>query len=135
MGSTTFLLPTPVPPPAAAVLDRACFAGGFDQTPRPPPGQGRNNKLTGSKETNERSYLLVPWPVGDAGAVVTTTATILERREPYRLLVELARGKLGQVRNQAADWRDLGLRIPAAFDRDLTAVTRVFGVEVLTDSP
>src|SRR5688572_19386359 len=121
MGSTTFLLPTPVPPPAVAVLDRVCFAGGFDQTPTPTRVKVRGNKLTVSKETNESGYLLVPWPVGDAGAVVTTTATILERREPYRLLVELARGKLGQVRNQAAEWRDLGLTIPDTFDHDLTA--------------
>jgi hypothetical protein len=91
--------------------------------------------LTVSKETHESGYLLVPWPVGETGAVVTTTATILERREPYRLLVELTRGKLGQVRNQAAEWRDLGLRVPGTFDHDLAAATRAFGSALQTASP
>jgi hypothetical protein len=130
MGSTSFLLPTPVPPAAAAVLDRACFAGGFDQTPMPTRVKLRGNKLTLSKGTSESGYLLVPWPIGDGGAIVTTTATILERWEQYSLTVELARGKLGQVRGQAAEWRELGLRIPDEFDSELVAATHLFAAAV-----
>ena len=39
--------------------------------------------------------------------MLTSTATLRSREEPYRLLVELARGKLNQVRNQLTEWVDV----------------------------
>ena len=38
---------------------------------------------------------------------------------PYNLAVELARGKLNDLRNQLADWRQMGLRTPADLDATL----------------
>src|SRR6516164_2609653 len=55
----------------------------------------------------------------------------MEGSEPYPLLVELACGKLNQVRTQAADWQQLGLQTPPEFDRELDEITRVFGRAVL----
>src|SRR3954466_15947010 len=115
MGSMTFLLPNPVPPPAAAAVRRACFAGGYDQTPVPTRVDVQGNRLVVSRALSESGFLLVPWPVDSLSPFVTTTATLRERPEPYSLLVELARGKLNQVRMQAAEWGDFGLRTPPDF--------------------
>lgn len=131
MGSTTFLLPNPVPPAAESLLRLASLAGGYDQTPTPTAVRVEADRLVLTRESSESGYLVVPWPVGAGGAVVTTSATIRERPEPYRLLTELARGKLNQVRTQLGEWRDIGLQTPGDFDADLTELTRLFGQAVL----
>lgn len=131
MGSMTFLLPNPVSPAAEAAVRRACFAGGYDQTPVPTRVEIDGPRLVVSRGISESGYLLVPWPVEPIGSYVTTTATLRERPEAYSLLVELARGKLNQVRTQSADWGDLGLRTPPEFDRALEEATRLFGTAVL----
>jgi len=130
MGSMSFLLPNPVPPAAVPLLRLACFAGGYDQTPVPTTVVVENGRLVATRGTDESGYLLVPWPVGPAGAFVTTTSTLRERAEPYALVVELARGKLNQVRTQTAEWRDIGLQTPADYDRDLADAVRMFGTAV-----
>ncbi len=41
------------------------------------------------------------------------SATLMERLAPYHLPLELARGKINQVRGQAADWIMGGLMMPS----------------------
>ncbi|MDB5306633.1 MAG: hypothetical protein JWO38_835 [Gemmataceae bacterium] len=131
MGSMTFLLPNPIPPAAEALLRQACFAGGYDQTPVPTTAAVVDGRLVVSRGPNESGYLFLPWPVGPVGAMVTTTSTLRERPEPYNLLLELARGKLNQIRGQTADWREIGLQTTPEFDREVEEVTRLFGTAVL----
>jgi hypothetical protein len=90
-----------------------------------------NGRLIVTRGPNESGYLLLPWPVGGTGPVVTTTATLRERPEPYSLLVELARGKLNQVRIQTAEWQDIGLQTSPDYDQELDDTTRLFGTAVL----
>jgi hypothetical protein len=135
MGSTTFLLPNPVPPAAESLLRLACLAGGYDQAPAPARVELADGRLVLTRETGESGFLLVPWPVGAGGAVVTTSATLRERAEPYQFLLELARGKLNQVRTQTGEWKEIGLVTPAAFDADLDALTRQFGRAALAADP
>src|SRR5262249_51197030 len=71
---------------------------------------------------------------GQHGALVTTTSTLRETDEPYRLVVELARGKLNQVRTQAADWQNIGLRPPDGFEESLAEATRLFGKSLFAPS-
>lgn len=131
MGSMTFLLPNPVPPAAEALLRQACFAGGYDQTPSPTQVQIAGDRLVVSRGSNESAYLFLPWPVGANGVMVTATSTLRERAEPYNLLLELARGKLNQVRIQTAEWQEIGLATPADYDRELRETSRRFGEAVL----
>ena len=79
MGSMSFLLPNPLPPGADEAVRRACFAGGYDQTPVPTRVEFRGNRLVVSRTLSESGYLLVPWPVEPFGSFVTTTATLRER--------------------------------------------------------
>ncbi|MBN9118526.1 MAG: hypothetical protein J0I06_05095 [Planctomycetes bacterium] len=138
MGSMTFLLPNPVPAAAAATLADACVAsavGYSDQSPVPTRTRVGADRLVLTREQNESGYLVVPWPVEPFGTVVVSSTTLRERDEPYRLVVELARGKLNQVRAQTAEWQSIGLRTGPDFDLALTAATRLFGRAALAPAP
>jgi len=50
------------------------------------------------------------------GEVALSTAWLMERERPYHLEVELARGKLNQVRGQMFEWLQIGLEVPAALE-------------------
>lgn len=131
MGSLSFLLPDPVPAAAASTLRAARFAYGFEQTVDAAAVELRADRLVLTSSLDESGYLLLPWPVGPFGTLVVASSTLRERAEPYRLMVELARGKLNQIRTQSADWQAIGLVTPPEFDRTLAETTRLFGRAVL----
>lgn len=75
-----------------------------------------DGNIVGCRRTSsESSKFHVAWPVSGFGRPVIATASLPEREEPYLLPVELARGKIVQVRNQASQWELSGMRIPAGF--------------------
>jgi hypothetical protein len=75
-----------------------------------------SNNVVGCRRTSSESAKFhVAWPVKDFGLLMIPTASLIEREEPYLLPVELARGKIVQVRNQMAQWELSGLKIPAEF--------------------
>lgn len=138
MGSMTFLLPNPLPGPATATLGDACVAstvGYYDQSPVPTRVQIGPDCIVLTRDQNESGYLIIPWPVEPFGTIVVSTTTLRERDEPYRLVVELARGKLNQVRTQTAEWQTIGLRTGPDFDLALAEVTRQFGRAALAPTP
>lgn len=67
------------------------------------------------RASSESAKFHVVWPVKNFGRIVIPTASLPEREEPYLLAVELARGKIVQVRNQSAQWELAGLKIPPEF--------------------
>lgn len=137
MGSMSFLLPNPLPSAAAATLTDACVASTvsyYDQSPVPTQVNVDGDRLTLTRTQNESGYLVVPWPVEPFGTLVVSSSTLRERAEPYRLLVELARGKLNQVRGQAAEWQGIGLHTQPDFDLALTETTRLFGRALMTEN-
>ena len=89
---------------------RKAFITGLDRTPERLLVELRQGMLICQRESPESGRLSVPWPVEGFGAPIVATATLAERAEPYDLAVELARGKLNDLRNQAADWTQMGLR-------------------------
>jgi hypothetical protein len=138
MGSMTFLLPNPLPGAAAATLADACVAstvGYYDQSPVPTRVQIGNDCLILTREQNESGYLIIPWSVEPFGTIVVSSTTLRERAEPYRLVVELARGKLNQVREQTAEWQSIGLKTGSDFDLALVEATRMFGLSALAPTP
>src|SRR5436305_14686683 len=86
------------------------------------------------RSIDESGWLVAPWPVGGVGHVMGTTATLMERSRPYNLLVELARGKINQMRCQAADWRMGGLQISPELQQTIHAATLTFGRAVTSVS-
>ena len=67
------------------------------------------------RTTSESCKFHVAFPVRDFGRPFVNTASLPEREQPYLLVVELARGKIVQIRNQASAWELAGMQIPAAF--------------------
>ncbi|HEY2783490.1 MAG TPA: endo-1,4-beta-xylanase [Fimbriiglobus sp.] len=127
MGQLSFFIPSNAPPEAVAGLSRAHLAGGYDQAPMPGSVTVADNVLTLSSPDFESGYVAVPWPVDGFGLMVTTTATLRGRSEPYHLTVEMARGKINQVRNQTTEWIDIGLQPGPGFIEKLNLVTKRFG--------
>jgi hypothetical protein len=83
--------------------------------------------IVGCRRTSSESAKFhVAWRVKDFGYLVIPTASLSEREQPYLLAVELARGKIVQVRNQAAQWELSGLKIPAEFNVHHRAAHRAF---------
>ncbi len=75
-------------------------------------------RLTVRRDVDESGALVVPWDVEGTGRVMGTTATLIEQALPYQFRLELARGKVNQIRCQAADWQAGGLHLPAGlFDQ------------------
>jgi hypothetical protein len=83
-----------------------------------------------SRSVDESGWLVAPWEIDGIGRVMGTTATLMERARPYTLLVELARGKVNQMRSQAADWRMGGLQINPTLQQAIDAATMAFGKAV-----
>ena len=57
----------------------------------------------------------ISWPVKGFGSPMICTSSLRETETPYLLPLELARGKISQVRNQLSDWQIAGLQVPEEF--------------------
>jgi hypothetical protein len=120
MGIMSFLLPADLEPETIRELERACISGGPDSMPWPTQVKVQPGLLTARRAVDESGSLVVPWSIDGAGRLLSTTATLIEREQPYQFLVELARGKVHQLRTQSAEWQAGGLQMPA----DLTQKIR-----------
>lgn len=127
MGSMTFLLPSGLGPEQLRELERAAIAGGPDNMPWPGKVQLEPDRLVLRRDVDESGYLLAPWTVDGMGQIVVSSGTLMERAAPYRLALELARGKTNQTRNQLADWRSGGLQPSAELEREIVSSSLAFG--------
>ncbi len=91
---------------------RKAYVTGIDRTACRTSVDLRGGLLSCLRETGESGRVHVPWPVAGYGEPMVSTATLAERAQPYDLGIELARGKLNDVQNQLADWRQMGLLVP-----------------------
>jgi hypothetical protein len=132
MGTMRFLLPKGAPASTARELERTCLAGGPDNMPWPTELRLSPTQLVVSRSVDESGYLLAPWSMAGAGCLMGATATLMERAAPYRLLTELARGKVNQVRCQSFDWNAGGLPLSDELQRHIDAATDAFGKAVIS---
>ena len=96
---------------------RACFSG-RDRFHWPSRTQLTDEGLEVERNVSDSGYFSLPWTVEGHGELMISTAWIVERERPYHLQLEMARGKLNQVRNQLNDWVTIGLAVPQEL-RDL----------------
>lgn len=125
MGQLKFRIPSPLPESRLADL-RKSYVTGLDRTPSRLSVEIRRDLLVCQRSTTESGRLFAPWPVEGAGTPFLSTATLSERPEPYNLTIELARGRLNDVRNQLADWKQMGLRVPVEVEQSLAEGLRSF---------
>jgi hypothetical protein len=90
------------------------YLSGFDRIPWQVHVRRTDGELVLERSASDSGTLHIPWRVPGFGPVVLSTATLMERQDAYYLPLELARGKLGQVRKQLAVWEIDGLSFPQA---------------------
>jgi len=127
MGTMTFQMPAGLSAEAVRELERTCMAGGPDNMPWPTELHFGPDRLGVTRGVDESGYLVAPWRVEGFGQLMGTSATLMERAHPYQLVTELARGKVNQVRCQAADWRTGGLQLSPALAEQIRAASLAFG--------
>ncbi|HKB03177.1 MAG TPA: endo-1,4-beta-xylanase [Gemmataceae bacterium] len=133
MPTMSFRLPAGLPESLSADLLHSSVAGGHDRAPTATRCELRDDHLVLTRDINESGPVYVPWDVPGLGRVVNTTTTLMFRDRPYDLAVELARGKVNQVRNQYSDWVGGGLTPASEIDLLLDRATHAFG-EALLDA-
>lgn len=127
MAIMTFQLPAGLPPELGRELERSCLAGGPDSMPCATAYRFRGDQLALKSPAEDTAYVAAPWLIDEFGCLMGSSATLMERAAPYHLLVEIARGKVNQVRNQAANWQAGGLHLPAALVEAIRHATWTFG--------
>jgi hypothetical protein len=73
------------------------------------------NVVNCRRAATDSGKLHVAWPVEGFGRPVVSTASLYEREEPYLLPLELARGKIAQLRDQISAWQVGGMTVPESF--------------------
>jgi hypothetical protein len=134
MGIISFQVPAGLTADAARQLERACVAGGPDNMPWPTEVLAEPGQLQVRRAVDESGYLLVPWEAGDAGRLMGSTATLMERPDSYSLPVELARGKINQLRGQTAEWQAGGLQLTESLVGQIKDASLMFGQAVVQAS-
>jgi hypothetical protein len=84
------------------------------------------NLLSCTRATSESGKLHVPWRIEGLGCPVLSTASLPESEQPYLLPLELARGKIGELRDQAFQWQFAGMAISAEFQEQMREAFRLF---------
>src|SRR5437763_5405438 len=135
MGTMSYLLPATVTADLARELERACVAGGYDNMPFPTRVRVHQGQLILQRDVDESGYLVAPWQIDGFGRLMGTSATLIERPDPYRFAIELARGKVNQLRCQTADWKMVGLQVPDDLDAAILAASRQFGRAITRPTP
>jgi len=90
------------------LVERAYMAD-LEGTPVSARAAWEGDLLVFSRSSPESGHFHIPWRTGSHGEQVLTTGTLVQRRAPYLLAVELARGTLNRLTNQLHEWEMRGL--------------------------
>ncbi len=110
MGLMRFVHPSGCLP--KELVEQAYLAG-YDRIPWRVRMQLVDDEIHVERDNCDSGNLYIPWNVNGHGQITLATASLMERPEAYVLPIELARGKLSQLRNQTAEWELSGVQIPA----------------------
>ncbi|MFO0906161.1 MAG: hypothetical protein U0939_24350 [Pirellulales bacterium] len=108
MGQLRFIVPRGERLDEAAV--QRAYLGGMDHVPWPTTTEWDGKTLIVEREVRESGTLSIPWTVAGHGELVLTTSSLMERKAPYLLPLELARGTVHRLRAQLAAWQLIGYR-------------------------
>ena len=91
------------------------YTTGLDGRVFPSRVEIEGNVVACRRPASDSSKFNIAWPVPGFGRPVLTTSSLREQDVTYVLAVELARGKICQIRNQVAAWEQLGMQVPPTF--------------------
>ena len=130
MGLIRFLVPRPdqLPPGGAS----RAYITGLDEIPWPSRIVSTDDGLIVDRPPGESGSLYVPWIVEGYGETTLSTASLMERTQPYLLEVELARGTLNRLRNQLSAWEAAGIQVSPEMRRHLREAVREFAMAAVS---
>lgn len=136
MGRLRFFVPRPERVPAR--MAECAYLAGMEDVPwrrtASWESDGSRGELVIERVVDESGKLYVPWQVEGHGELVLTTASLMERADPYNLPLELARGTLNALRNQAAVWELSGILLSEEATDAINVASRAF-VHAITSLP
>jgi len=103
------------------------YSSGLDRSVWPTRVEFDGQTIVCRRQNSESSRMHVAWPVQDFGRPMLATAMLPEREAPYVLAVELARGKIVQVRNLRAELTQADLTLPPEYHQRYAQAHREFG--------
>ncbi len=111
---------------ADGAVDRAYIAG-LDGIPTACQKVWESDRVLRLERTNHDSgNVYIPWQIEGHGELLLSTATLMERDQPYHLPVELARGTVNRLRSKAATWQLAGLRVADSLAEQIRSASRAF---------
>lgn len=116
MGKLRFYAPSE---PITKYLLQETYMSGWERIPWKCEVSYDDGVLLIQRHRSEAGIVHLPWPDHRHGLIMLSTGTLRERKRPYHLLLELARGKIGQVLRQMFEWQMLGLVLTRRLRRQL----------------
>ncbi|WP_254507667.1 endo-1,4-beta-xylanase [Anatilimnocola floriformis] len=113
MGQLRFIVPAPER--LAQHGRELAYVAGADGIPWEGRAKLDGKLLTIDRDQRESGWTYVPWHVPKRGVLMLCTGSLMERQQAYSLPIELARGTITRLRNQAAAWQQAGMNLPPAF--------------------
>jgi hypothetical protein len=125
-----------ISPPTAITEEVAgqAYLCGLDRVPWEIHARYNSGELVLERMVSDSAILQIPWQIEGYGQAMLSTGTLMERPEPYHLPLELARGKIGQIRSQQAEWEAIGLAVPEPIQQALAEATRYLAMAIQTGS-
>ncbi len=130
MGQTRFLVPRRefLPPKAA----QFAYLAGLDDIPWRTHVWLDNDVLVAERLESESGSFHIVWKVAGRGQEMLTSATLIEREQPYNLPVELARGTVNRLKANVDAWESAGLPVPIAVEAEARRALDEFVAAVAT---
>jgi hypothetical protein len=133
MGQIRFLVPNRERVSPTAIETAHC--SGRDHLPFiGRTATGANGELIVDRDDSESGVFNILWPLAERGNLLLSTATLVERPDPYHLPLELARGTLNRLRNLLADWEASALIVPDQVRADVAESLSAFVQAAATQS-
>ena len=107
----------------------SAYISGFDGRVFPTRVEIDGDVLVCRRPSSDSGRLHIAWPVAGFGRTLVSTSSLRDlgdESSEYLLSLELARGKIGQLRNQRAAWESAGMQVPATFVEASRQAHRIF---------
>lgn len=129
MASLTVAFPSPnANAPASQSGEVELFlAGGPDRTPLLTHKKSEGAVHTLTYNGDDSLHLCALLQIPGVGKVLGATGNLMVGSRVYPLLLELFRGKLCRLQNQASDWQLVGLELPSDLLNRLRSLTKRLG--------
>ncbi len=95
-------------------LQRA-YVSGFDGRVFPTRIEVEDNVIACRRTAADSGKVHIALPIEGFGRPSVSTSSLPEREAPFLLAVELARGRISQLRDQLAAWEMAGMAVPAEY--------------------